>query len=148
MRTLARLVWHGLAVLGLLALAAGVALWYSGIGTRTPPSTLEAGAARLLRRTMIPASARLRVNPEPSTPESVREGMAHWADHCALCHANDGSGATPIGQALYPPAPDMRQDATQRLTDGELFYIIENGVKMTGMPAWGTGTPDGERSPC
>lgn len=146
MHTLARLVWHGFAVIGLLALAAGAALWYSGIGTRTPPGALEAGAARLLRHSMIPASARHRVNPEPSTPESVREGMAHWADHCALCHANDGSGNTPIGQALYPPAPDMRQEATQRLTDGELFYIIENGVKMTGMPAWGTGTPDGERS--
>jgi hypothetical protein len=39
----------------------------------------------------------------------------------------------------------MRQAATQNLSDGELFYIIENGVKLTGMPAWGTGTPEGER---
>ena len=39
----------------------------------------------------------------------------------------------------------MRLPATQDLTDGELFYIIENGVKMTGMPAWGTGTAEGEQ---
>jgi hypothetical protein len=40
----------------------------------------------------------------------------------------------------------MRQPATQNLTDGELFYIIENGVKLTGMPAWGTGTDESARS--
>jgi hypothetical protein len=40
----------------------------------------------------------------------------------------------------------MRADATQSLTDGELFSIIENGIRLTGMPAWGTGTPEGERA--
>ena len=49
-----------------------------------------------------------------------------------------------MGQGLYPKPPDMRQPATQSLSDGELFYIIEEGVKITGMPAWGTGTPEGE----
>ena len=42
-----------------------------------------------------------------------------------------------MGRNLYPPAPDMRLPATQNLTDGELFFIIENGVRMTGMPGWG-----------
>ena len=70
--------------------------------------------------------------------------MAHWADHCATCHANDGSGKTSIGRSLYPPAPDMREPSTQTLSDGELFYVIERGVPFTGMPAWGTGTPGGE----
>ena len=71
-------------------------------------------------------------------------GLAHFADHCATCHANDGSGQTAIGRKLYPRAPDMRGPATQRLTDGELFYIIENGVRLTGMPAWGgPGTAEG-----
>jgi mono/diheme cytochrome c family protein len=69
--------------------------------------------------------------------------MAHYADHCAACHANDGSGETEIGRGLYPKAPDMRLPATQSLTDGELFYIIENGVRLTGMPAWSTGHDDG-----
>jgi mono/diheme cytochrome c family protein len=71
--------------------------------------------------------------------------MAHWADHCASCHANDGSGATPIGSGLYPSVPDMRKARTQDLSDGELFYVIERGVPFTGMPAWGNGTPEGER---
>jgi len=42
-----------------------------------------------------------------------------------------------MGKRMYPPAPDMRQDDTQQMTDGELFFIIQNGIRMTGMPAWG-----------
>jgi hypothetical protein len=45
---------------------------------------------------------------------------------------------------MYPPAPDMRKEETQQKTDGELFYIIENGVRLTGMPGWG-GTAHSER---
>jgi hypothetical protein len=40
----------------------------------------------------------------------------------------------------------MKQVATQQLTDGELFYIIEHGVRFTGMPGWSTGTESGENS--
>jgi mono/diheme cytochrome c family protein len=74
----------------------------------------------------------------------LRDARAHFADHCASCHANDGSGATPMGQRLYPRAPDMRASTTQQLSDGELFAIIEHGIRLTGMPGWSTGTPDGE----
>ncbi len=80
----------------------------------------------------------------PDSPEVVAEALAHFADHCASCHANDGSGKTTMGQGLYPRAPDLRLPATQQLSDGTLFYIIENGVKLTGMPAWATGTAEGE----
>lgn len=65
------------------------------------------------------------------------EGRNHWADHCATCHANNGSGKTEMGRNLYPKAPDMRQSETQSLSDGELYYVIRNGVRMTGIPAWG-----------
>jgi mono/diheme cytochrome c family protein len=73
----------------------------------------------------------------------IAEGMEHYADHCATCHANNGSGDTEIGRGLYPKPPDMRLDATQSLSDGELFYIIENGVRFTGMAAWSTGNEQG-----
>ena len=45
---------------------------------------------------------------------------------------------------MFPPAPDMRQPTTQDLTDGELFHIIEEGVRFTGMPGWSNDTPEGE----
>src|SRR5204862_3671862 len=67
-------------------------------------------------------------------------------DHCAICHANDGSGKTEMGRNLYPRAPDMRLAATQELTDGELFYIIGNGVRLTGMPGWGDGSEESSRA--
>jgi mono/diheme cytochrome c family protein len=146
MRMLVKSVWHLFAVVGIVAAAIGAWLWASGIDTRTPPGTLETIVSRTARSTMIPASSRNRVNPEPATSDTLREGLEHWADHCASCHGNDGSGDTEVGRNLYPPAPDMRRAETQNLSDGELFYIIENGVKLTGMPAWGTGTSDGERS--
>jgi mono/diheme cytochrome c family protein len=68
--------------------------------------------------------------------------MEHFADHCAVCHGNDGSGDTVFGRGLYPRPPNMRLEPTQKLTDGELFYIIENGVKLTGMPAFSDGSDD------
>jgi len=93
--------------------------------------------ARGFRRAAVPASARSLKNPMPATPEMLEHGRTHWADHCATCHANNGSGETEIARNLYPKAPDMRLPETQSLSDGELYYIIRNGVRMTGMPAWG-----------
>jgi mono/diheme cytochrome c family protein len=95
-----------------------------------------------MRRLAIPRGERDRQNPTPATADVIAAGMSHYADHCAACHANDGSGETEIGLGLYPRAPDMRQEPTQSLSDGELFHIIENGVRLTGMPAWGDGSDE------
>lgn len=134
--------WSLAAVVALgtaLSLGAGAAalLLRGGVSARTEPSRLEAELARRARSFLIPSSARGLSNPLPATPEVVAEGRAHFADHCASCHANDGGGDTPLGRRLYPRAPDMRGPRTQRLADGEIFWIIENGVRLTGMPAWG-----------
>jgi mono/diheme cytochrome c family protein len=75
------------------------------------------------------------------TPEVLKEARAHFADHCATCHANDGSGETKIGKNFYPKTPDLRLADTQDMSDGEMFFIIQNGIRFTGMPAWGTGDP-------
>lgn len=131
-----------------LAIAGGLAAYSvlgRGLSTRVAPSAVETYIARAMRGLATPSAARGMPNPIEATPEVLDEGLMHFADHCASCHANDGSGATELGRSLYPPAPDMRAAATQSLTDGELFSLIENGVRLTGMPAWGTGTPEGER---
>ena len=114
-----------------------------GISARGQPGRVETVVARTLRHLAIPRSARELKNPVARTPEVIAEGMAHFADHCAGCHANNGSGDTEVGRGLYPKPPDMRLNETQSLTDGELFYIIENGVRFTGMPAWSTGNEEG-----
>ena len=139
-----RLRWVFLAVLFLAALgvlAAAVLLANArGFSARERPTIVEAWIARALRTAALPSDARARTNPVPNTPDVLTEARAHWADHCAICHANDGSGNVPIGKHTYPPAPDMRQAATQRMSDGELFYIIQNGIRLSAMPAWGGGS--------
>ncbi len=95
--------------------------------------------ARRVRRLAVPRADARRANPVSLSPEVLSAGLAHYADHCASCHAADGSGKTELGAGLFPKAPDMREAATQRLTDGELFYVIEHGIRFTGMPAWSTG---------
>jgi len=111
----------------------------TGLRAAADPGPIETRVARWTRGFAIPAADRDRTNPVAAAPEAVEAGLAHFADHCASCHGNDGSGDTDLGRGLYPPPPDMRQAATQRLTDGELFYIIEQGIRFTGMPAFGTG---------
>lgn len=136
----------GLAV-GLAAMLAAVlglafGLWLQmqkGFSAREQPSALEAFVARRLRNWSMARSAREMKNPLPSTETHLAEARAHFADHCAICHANDGSGNTDIGQGLYPKPPDMRGQETQSLTDGELFHIIHNGIRLSGMPAFGKG---------
>jgi mono/diheme cytochrome c family protein len=131
-----------------LALLAGVLVYTvasRGLSTRVRPSWIEERLALATRRLATPSAVRDRSNPVTATPAALEDGLAHFADHCASCHGNDGSG-TDLGKSFYPPVPDMRAARSQNLTDGELFSIIENGIRLTGMPAWGNGTPEGEAS--
>jgi mono/diheme cytochrome c family protein len=132
-----------------LTIVAAVGLIYiksTGLSARGEPGGLETSMARRARSLAVPSDARAKQNPIPPSAEAIADGMTHYADHCASCHANDGSGNTEMGQGLFPKAPDMRLAATQELSDGELFYVIENGIRFTGMPAWSTGTKAGEES--
>jgi mono/diheme cytochrome c family protein len=135
----------GVVAAGLLVAGAGLSyVRVTGLSARATPSEAETRLARAVRSFAISRSDRNRPNTVPRSEEAVRAGLEHFADHCAVCHANDGGGATIFGRGMFPPSPDLRADATQRMTDGELFYIIENGVRLTGMPAFATGTAEGE----
>ena len=116
-----------------------------GLSAHAEPSRVEELIAGAMRRWATPSAVRDRTNPVQPTPQVMDAALEHYADHCATCHANDGSGDTAIGRGLYPKAPDMRGADTQSRTDGELFSIIEHGIRLTGMPGWGNGTPEGER---
>lgn len=136
-----------IVVVGALALAGGMVLnlFQHGISARDEPTAIETFVARRLRHLAVPASHREAENPVPATPEVLARTRAHFADHCASCHGNDGRGKTTIGRNLYPKAPDMWLESTQALSDGEIFSIIKNGVRLTGMPAWGKDTEDNDR---
>ena len=133
-------------ILAVVILAAGalgtVAFlkWAHGFSARDEPPAFEKLVAQRLRRLSYPRDLRASTNPVPASPEALSEARAHFADHCAYCHGNDGRGQTEVGQRLYPRAPDMTRPDTQSLTDGEIFHVIKYGVRLTGMPAWGAET--------
>ena len=130
-------------VLICLALVAVVAVWlywflaFHGFSAREKPSVVEEFFATHARRIATPKGAKELRNPLRADPLTIAEARDHFADHCAVCHANNGNGETAINRGLYPPAPDLRSARTQSLADGEIFYIIKNGVRFTGMPGWG-----------
>lgn len=125
-------------------IAYGAFLIWHGFSTAREPSYLEKVMARTARNLAIPRNARREVNPWNATPEVVKEAHESFTDRCATCHGQDGSGQTRLGRNLYPKVPDLRLPRTQNLTDGEIRYIIRNGVRLTGMPGW--ANPHDEQS--
>ena len=127
------------AVLVFVAVAAlvyGVAVIRHGFSATDQPSALERAMARAVRNIGIPRSAKNEKNPLTATADLLAEAREDFVNRCANCHGNNGTLASNIGKNLYPKAPDLSAPATQNLTDGEIHYIIKNGVRLTGMPAW------------
>ena len=122
-----------------LVVAAGIfalLLIQRGFSARDEPSLPERLLARTVRNVAIPRSEAGRVNPLQPTPELLQDARSIFLDRCSICHAHDGSGETTVGKNLYPKPPDLRLFQTQNLSDGQIHYIIANGVRLTGMPAW------------
>ena len=125
------------------AIAIVASLLHDGLSARARPNRFEITVARNVRHFAIPASAQATPNPVLASAEDLRDARIHFADHCAICHGNDGGGKTTMGNGLFPKPPDLRLPETQNLSDGELFWIIENGVRFTGMPAFSNGGEHG-----
>src|SRR5215510_10420846 len=126
-------------ILSALAGAISFVIWFSnhGFSAREKPSWVETVLARHARKIATPAGAKELKNPQPVAESSMAEAREHFVEHCSACHGSTGRGDTLYGRNLYPKVPDLTQADTQQLTDGELFYIISNGVRFTGMPAFG-----------
>jgi len=137
------LVAAGLILLVLVAALFARWILHDGLSARATPSRLETFLARNARGLSTPGDAKNATNPVADSAEVQRDARRHFADHCAVCHGNDGSGDTPMGRGLYPKPPDLRGKDTQNLSDGELFWTIENGVRFTGMPAFGGANEHG-----
>jgi len=125
-----------LFVLAVAAAGYGLILVRRGFSSLATPSAIEEFAATTARKLAVPSAYRQLRNPITPTTENVRAGMEHFSDHCATCHSNDGGGQTLFGKGLYPKPPDLRAAGTQNKSDGELYYTIDNGVRLSGMPAF------------
>ena len=123
-------------VLGVVAGA--LVLLTSGCPASKKPSKLETTLANMAKDVVIPLEAQNLKNAASATDENIQAGQQTYLQQCALCHAADGRAETKLGLAMYPPAMDLNSPHVQRWSDAELFWIIQNGVRLTGMPAWKT----------
>jgi mono/diheme cytochrome c family protein len=108
-----------------------------GLSARAKPLAIEVWLARQARQLATPSRVRDLKTAVEVTPLLLAEARDHYADHCAVCHANDGSGKTMLGAGMFPPPPDLKETATQSLSDGEILNIIKEGIRFTGMPGFG-----------
>jgi mono/diheme cytochrome c family protein len=125
-----------LVALAVAVAGSGLILVRRGFSALATPSAIEEFAATSARKMALPSAYRQLRNPIMPSTENIRAGMEHFSDHCAICHANDGGGQTLFGKGLYPKPPDLRAAGTQNKSDGELYYTIDNGVRLSGMAAF------------
>jgi mono/diheme cytochrome c family protein len=135
-----------LAALALVACGVGVQLMLeAGFSARDEPTRVDAFIARWWRRLAVSQEDRRTRNPLPSNPEVLARGREHFAADCAICHGSDGRGSTRLGAGLYPRPPDLAGAGTQALSDGEIFWVVQNGVRLSGMPGWGQDTHESDQ---
>ncbi len=121
----------------LAAGALGVVVWTGAynVAATNLPGRLEARVAAFALHRALQRRAPLQTNPF-STPEDIRDGLVSYMQNCLDCHGAHGVPESDFGRGLNPPAPDLTLSFVRRLSDGELYWIVSHGIRMTGMPAF------------
>ena len=120
--------------LGLLGAALGSLML--GCTAHQQPSRIETTLANMAKDVVIPMEAEDKKDPLPDSQDVLNQGRELFVQSCAICHGADGRGGPYIGRNMYPPAMDMNSPHVQHWSDADLFWIIQNGVRLTGMPSW------------
>jgi mono/diheme cytochrome c family protein len=122
----------------LVALGAAAVLWTGSfnVAASAAPGKLEESLARMAIDRAVARRAPKTANPMAASPDALRVGLSHYRENCLGCHGASGVDAAEYGQGLNPPAPDLSLPRVLRRTDGELYWIVSNGLRMTGMPAF------------
>jgi len=132
-------------LLGVLVLAAA---WWAAAGlslsTIKEPGRLETWAATRAKRWLVGREARALDVTLPARGQALAIGEMRFRGQCAPCHGQDGRTPTDIGLGMYPRAVDLGSPEVQGWSDPELFVIVRDGIRMTGMPGFGRKLDDGE----
>ena len=130
-----RIVWTMVAS-GVVLI--GIGRMHFSLTALQEPGPLETRIANLAKHSVIRLASRHGIPPPPvDTRASVNAGGTHFGLDCGICHGVDGRAKTPAGQWMYPRAADLTSKRVQSYSDQELFWIIKNGIRFTGMPAFG-----------
>ncbi len=124
-------------IIGLIIIYSG---WYN-----VSAANKEKGITRWVLNTTMDNSVEKHsegiVVPALNSPEMIKEGFAHYNEMCKGCHGAPGKEETEMAKGLNPKAPDLSRSAKE-MPPEELFWVTKNGIKMTGMPAWGVTHSD------
>ena len=109
-------------------------IFLAGCQVRTP-GTLETRIMESAKR-HVTIGGRPDVNPLPATPDNIQKGQKTFGSYCMVCHGLDGQNTgVPFAEKMSPPVPALSSSAVQSYSDGQLRWIIQNGVSPSGMPA-------------
>ena len=119
-----------------VACGLGIALLgFLPVNANTPPPGWEKGLALRAMDAAVERHAPKTANPIPPTDENLAQGMVIYNMNCAVCHGSPAKKENPLGHSFYPPVPQFPEDPPDK-PDNENHWIIKNGVRYTGMPAW------------
>ncbi len=139
MRFLAGIVFSicVIIIIGLITIYSG---WYN-VSAANKPSGIENWLLGTTMDNSVEKHAENIVVPDLKSPDKIKEGFAHYDDMCKDCHGSPEKTESDLSKGLNPPAPDLSESAKD-LSPEEIFWVTKNGVKMTGMPAWGNTHSD------
>lgn len=120
-----------------LVVAAYLATGSYDVSAAKPPSKMEARLASWALNKSVAKRAPKMKNPAPATGETWQAALPEYREMCLTCHGAPGVDASEIGEGLNPAAPDLTLPRVQGRPDGELFWLVSNGIRTTGMPAFG-----------
>lgn len=134
---------------GLVGAVAVFALWYlvsrTSVSALDEPGGLETYAATRAKHFVVARRAgEASSKPRPALPNPVAIGGIQFRARCASCHGLDGRTPSDTGRWMYPRASDLGSVPVQEWSDAQLFWIIKNGVRLTGMPGFGKVLSDEE----
>jgi len=127
-----------LSIIAIGAAAVVVGFTHVELDALHEPGPLETALATNIKNILIARSSRYGIPPAPADLKaSVKEGETVYGTDCSMCHGMDGRTPTDTGRWMYPRAADLTSPVVQNYSDRELFWIIKNGIRLTGMPAFG-----------
>jgi len=133
-----RWVFFVLIALALAAVAVIVGVTQIKLDALAEPGQVETFLATQVKHLLIHRSSREGIPPAPTNVQaSVEEGGKLYATDCSMCHGSDGHSPTDFGRWMYPRASDLTSSLVQNYSDRELFWIVKNGIRLSGMPAFG-----------
>jgi mono/diheme cytochrome c family protein len=125
-------------------IAVGLAFIYSGIfnvSAANPDSGIKAWLLSTVTDNSVERHAKGIVAPPLTDSSLINTGLSHYREICVFCHGAPGTEPSGIGRGLNPEAPNLSEVAGE-WSDAELFWILKNGIKMTGMPSFGATYSD------